>query len=377
MSQKHSFSTILNLLIPSAISIGKHGTSDIFSTGKTRMPTSYEDIRHIYMDHSTSILKNIPSPLALTPQRDAKTYSFSSYYDCTQHFLAWGPPLLDFADEISLENGPLCTRYQEIVDTCLLLSPHQRPLVILFDEWRDKFEGATVKKNRRNDHANTMTFLGPKGSHTNPHYTYTVCIGSGAFNSLSAEKELSPELAALMSRVHYLYSGSHKCIVPVLLFPRSSIQDRPERCYSTNIRLSSSPLTRRWGWVANFIYCKLVSCENCHWKRLITLGNSNLQTGHFPLCVVCGDFDYTKVPKLSHNLVTEQYPVVCCACGHCPPVPLDRPVPQAGPLLPRPQSFSWIIDCTRYAIHHRNRDVWTYVQTVCYLKECGLNDKTA
>jgi hypothetical protein len=173
--------------------------------------------------HATSILKNIPSPVTHTPRQDGKTYSFSSYYDCTQHFLAWGPPLIDFSEEISPDNGPLCTRYKEIVDTCCLLSPQFRPLVLLFDEWRDKFEGATVKKNRRNVHANTMTFLGPPGSYTNPHYTYTVCIGSGSFNSLSAEKELAPELHALTSRLHYFYSGSHKRIVPVLLFPRSSI----------------------------------------------------------------------------------------------------------------------------------------------------------
>jgi hypothetical protein len=68
ISQKHTFSTILNLLIPSAISIGKHGTSDIFSSGQTRLPSSYEDIKHIYTDHVTSILKNIPAPISMTPQ---------------------------------------------------------------------------------------------------------------------------------------------------------------------------------------------------------------------------------------------------------------------------------------------------------------------
>ena len=375
-SQKHTFSTIINLLIPSAIAIGKHGTSPVFSSGKTRIPTSNEDIRHIYTEHSSSILKNIPAPLTLTPRRDGKTYSFSSYYDCTQHFLAWGPPLLDFADEIALENGPLCSRYKEIVDSCCLLSPQYRPLVILFDEWRDKFEGATVKKNRRNVHANTMTFLGPKGSHTNPHYTYTVCIGSGSYNSLAAEKELAPGLNSLMSRVHSFYSGIHKRIVPVLLFPRSSIQDRPERCYSTNILSQGSPLTRRWGWVSNFKYRKLVSCWVCHWRRLRTLGDPHVDITNDRRCYDCGDFEYKNVPELSWNPVDDKYPTECCLCGLCPPVPSDRPVPQEGPLAPHPQTFTWILDCIRYAIHHRIREVWTKDQTLCFLKECGLNKNT-
>jgi hypothetical protein len=81
-------------------------------------------------------------------------------------------------------NGPLCTRYREIVNKCCELSPLFCPLVLLFDEWRDKFEGATVKKDCRYVHANTITFLGPAVSHTNPHYTYTICMGSASFNSI-------------------------------------------------------------------------------------------------------------------------------------------------------------------------------------------------
>jgi hypothetical protein len=49
-------------------------------------------------------------------------------------------------------------------------------VVLLFDEWQDKFEGATTRKNRKNVLANMITFMIPSGSSsTNPHYTYTVC----------------------------------------------------------------------------------------------------------------------------------------------------------------------------------------------------------
>jgi hypothetical protein len=113
------------------------------------MPTFHDDVKHFYTDHVTAILKNIPAPVTHTPRQEGNTYSFSSYYDCIQHFLAWGPPLIDFSEEISSNNGPLCKRYQEIVDTCCLLSLHYCPLVLLFDEWRDKFEGTTVKKTEK------------------------------------------------------------------------------------------------------------------------------------------------------------------------------------------------------------------------------------
>jgi hypothetical protein len=234
-----------------------------------------------------------------------------------------------------------------------------------------------VKKNRRTVHANTMTFLGPPGSYTNHHYTYTVCIGSGSFNSISAEKKLSPELHSLTSKVHHFYSGSHKRIVLVLLFPRSSIQDRPKRCYSTNILSYKNPLTRRWGWLSNFQYPKLVSCASCHWRRLEILDNPTVSPTTPTQCNDCGDFDYTMVPPISWNLATDTYPVICCECGECPTVPSGRPVPQQGPLPPRPQSLSWILDCIRYAIQHRNRAIWSNVQTLAYLKQCGINDKTA
>jgi hypothetical protein len=203
LSQKDTFLTIISLLVPNAILVGQTGSS--ISTGATHLPTCHEDVKHFYTDNVTSILQKILAPVTKLPKKDGNIYSFSSYYDCTQHFLTWAPLLVDILEEISIENGPLCLRYQEIADTCSLLSPHYKPLVLLFDKWRDTFEGATLK-NWGNVHANTMTFLGPPGSYTSPHYTFTVCIGSGSFNSITAEKEPSLELHSLTS----------KCIISIL-----------------------------------------------------------------------------------------------------------------------------------------------------------------
>jgi hypothetical protein len=204
---------------------------------------------------------------------------------------------------------PLYKRYEEIVDKCCELSHLFFPLVLLFDEWRDKFEGATVKKNYRNVHANTISFLGPAASHTNPHYAYTVCIGSGSFNSIYAENELSPDLLCLTSQVNFFYSGIEElcCQSYCFLNPPSKTNLRDVTVY-LHTSIQQLP-TWWWGWGSNINYAKLVSCLFCHWKHLQLLsepitGDLNLQT-----CYNCGDFNYTMVPHLSWYLVIDAYPI--------------------------------------------------------------------
>ena len=98
--------------------------------------------------------------------------------------------------------------------------------MLLSNEWRNKFEGASTKKNRKNVLANTITFMGPHGSSsTNPHYTYTACVENGGDSLIGAKEILSTKLDYLTSHVTYFYSKQHKGIVPILFAMRSSIQD--------------------------------------------------------------------------------------------------------------------------------------------------------
>jgi hypothetical protein len=97
-----TFWTILSLLIPNAIEIGKSGTSPIFSSCSTCLPTSHADMKHFYTDHATSILRNIPAHITHNPQSKGK-WNYLFIYDCTQHCLAcWGPPLVDFFEDIAV-----------------------------------------------------------------------------------------------------------------------------------------------------------------------------------------------------------------------------------------------------------------------------------
>jgi hypothetical protein len=99
-------------------------------------------------------------------------------------------------------------QFAELLQSCKIASPAFRAIVVLFDERKDKFEGATSKKNRKHMLANTIAFMGPPGSSgTNPHYTYTtVCLGNGGDCSIAAEEILSRELDHLTSHVTYFYS---------------------------------------------------------------------------------------------------------------------------------------------------------------------------
>jgi hypothetical protein len=92
-------------------------------------------------------------------------------------------------------------RYTQILDKCKSLSPEVRPVVLIFDEWHVKFEGASTKCNRKPVHANIISFLGPQGTETNPLFTYTVCIGNDSDNSHAVEVQLFQELDCLCSKV--------------------------------------------------------------------------------------------------------------------------------------------------------------------------------
>jgi hypothetical protein len=59
-----------------------------------------DDMKHFYTAHQYSILQRTPTPLTQYPPNNEATFCFSSYYDCAQHFLAWGPQLLDFFNNL-------------------------------------------------------------------------------------------------------------------------------------------------------------------------------------------------------------------------------------------------------------------------------------
>jgi hypothetical protein len=59
----------------------------------------------------------------------------------------------------------------------------------LFDKWWDKFEGASKKKGRM-FLPTPLSFMGPKGSSTNLHYTYTVFVVGNGGDCLNAAKDI-------------------------------------------------------------------------------------------------------------------------------------------------------------------------------------------
>jgi hypothetical protein len=376
--QIDTFSIILSVLVKNAIHIGKYDSSDMFKV--TRLPTGKKDIRNFYTSNQASIIQCLPIPVAQNTNRGS--FSYSTYTDCIQHFLGWGSPFFDFFEFIGREGIRVSLRFEAILEACKEVSPNYRPIVLMFDEWRDKFEGASTKKNRKNVLANTVTFIGPDGSGsataTNLHYTYTVCIGDGGDCSDAAEEILSREFDLLVSNVTYFYSRQHGGMVPVLLAMRSSIQDRVERCSFTCSLSYSSPLARRWGWISPFDFRGLVSCVDCHSLRLsILIENPPIVPISMPDCSECGDYDFNKIPMIYWNVLPDHYPKRACTCQNCPPTPRGRPVPSGGTYPPAVSiDFEWMKAGILFTIHHRMKSLWTSVESETYLKLCGSNAKT-
>ena len=92
--QTYVFSNIMGVSVSNGIEIGENGVCEMFSSKVTRLPSCMKDIRDIYTSNKNSIYTCIPSPLAQSS--NTGTFAYSSYADCIQHFLGWGPDTFNF-----------------------------------------------------------------------------------------------------------------------------------------------------------------------------------------------------------------------------------------------------------------------------------------
>ena len=55
-----------------------------------KIPCSVASIRSTYLDGSSSMLRKLPLPNVSMPESNISSYSYSSLYDCTANFFAFG-----------------------------------------------------------------------------------------------------------------------------------------------------------------------------------------------------------------------------------------------------------------------------------------------
>ena len=329
------------------------------------MPANLKDLQKFYVARKTSIFQILPRPSSISA---GGTFTFTTIRDAVQHFLAFSPKLVDFYTSNSFPG------YHKAVMSILEEEqPTIRPRILLFDEWKDKFEGATTKKNRSGVHATTITFLGPAGSAHDPRYTYTISIGSGTKgDSRSMERRLVQSYQQTVNKITYFYDGSCRKVIPVLLFPHSAIQDRVERDAFNSVLSHTSPLTRRWGWVTGAQLKLLLPCQDCHSHRVQDVLSDDTQPARH--CVHCCDLEFGKIMNQHSSSLLGDYPTVACDCGECPPFPDFRGVP--SPLtyiVPEKLEHGFLKQALHVAYHHRVKSVWSAKQTATYLRLCGVN----
>jgi hypothetical protein len=368
-TQVSEFSHLLEKTVTNAIEMGGNPErrSSLFSSGCTRLPSSIDDLNCYYLTKPTAISKNIPSPEVL---KDDSHYAISDIYDVTQHFLLWDD-IPDFLHP-SHFNGITPHRMIEVVEEVSKVCPHYKPLIIPFNEWKDKFEGSTTKKNRSSVHATTATFaFGKSTAHTSP-----LSIGLGSQDINSCDRRLSFNYRRLFGRFTWFYSKQHASIIPVYLVPYAAIQDRVEFSTFAHVLSHSSPIARRRYWIAHINLSQSLPCKPCHIGRLQRVSNQSHHpsfTSASSQSCECMDLDFEDVPTRLCRPLADDFPNDPCSCGSCPPQPAYAAIPIPNrTIFPFRLTFDNLSQCLRYAIHRRLRG-WTKTSTEKYLKACGIN----
>ena len=380
-SQRTTFYTICRLTYHHGSSIGKGEESLLFSTGVTWLAVDESDYKSTYLTAKSSIARLVPRPMSHSIA-ESPTYSYCNYQDTMQHYLAMGnnTPFDFYQHAAGVHHLP--SRYNEVMQAAKNLG--QPTYIIMIDEWRDKFEASTTKKNRSSVLANTMTVVSSsKNYSTDPTNTYVQCIGIGSESPRSAELKMNAELESLCSKLTWFFSAALNAVVPCLVVLRCSIQDRVERVSHTNFLSHSSGLSRRWGYIATFDLMGLVSCEQCEQRRIrreckFPNAEDEEEEEEDSHCTECADFDYQQVPQAFHHPLPQDYPRNKCTCNECPAFPDGREIPPSTDyLLPKKLSFPWTAEAALVAIHYRRNNKMNVAQCRCYLKLCGMNAQLA
>jgi hypothetical protein len=249
----------------------------------TRMPDSFQDMRHLYLEGKTSFIPNLPRPNVIRLQRHA----YVSVIDCIADILAHGLDL----DTINTgsacrDNDTAAVSHQfpafqknsesqhcrEIYDRAqatISTNNEHHPLICLWiNEWSDGFEPSySVKANRGSAWLKTITISPPPNKVHSLEYTYPIAVGRSTSTHEEVERLFADELTKLANNTEgrLFYHGASKKNVRVHAELNVSLMDQPERRGSNYIMLGGGTYTSRWRHSANLshISSNLQACDDC------------------------------------------------------------------------------------------------------------------
>ena len=249
----------------------------------TRMPDSFQDMRHLYLEGKTSFIPNLPRPNVIRLQRHA----YVSVIDCIADILAHGLDLDtinagsargddDTAAAISqipaFQKNSESQHCREIYDRAQALvstNNEHHPLICLWiNEWSDGFEPSySVKANRGSAWLKTITISPPANKVHSLEYTYPIAVGRSSSPHEEVERLFADELRKLANNTEgrLFYHGATKKNVRVHAELNVSLMDQPERRGSNYIMLGGGTYTSRWRHSANLshVSASLQACDEC------------------------------------------------------------------------------------------------------------------
>ena len=242
----------------------------------TRMPDSFEDMRHLYLEGKTSFIPNLPRPNVIRLQRHA----YVSVIDCIADILAHGleldtinagsaavPQFPDF--QKNSESQHCRNIYDRAHATTISTENEHHPLICLWiNEWSDGFEPSySVKANRGSAWLKTITISPPANKVHSLEYTYPIAVGRSSSPHEEVERLFADDLRKLANATdgRLFYHGATKRNVRVHAELNVSLMDQPERRGSNYIMLGGGTYTSRWRHSANLSHVSnnLQACDDC------------------------------------------------------------------------------------------------------------------
>ena len=178
----------------------------------TRMPDSFQDMRHLYLEGKTSFIPNLPRPNVIRLQRHA----YVSVIDCCiAEILVHGLDLDTINagiahgdnDTAAISQFPAyqknsksqhCREIYDRAQASILTNNEHHPLICLWwiNEWSDGFESSySVKaKNQGSTWLKTITISPPANKVHSLEYTYPIAVGRSSSPHEEVERLFADEL---------------------------------------------------------------------------------------------------------------------------------------------------------------------------------------
>ena len=326
---------------------------------RTRLPTTGDDIRKLYVRGKHAVLPNLPRPKV----QMVGSHAYVSLTDCIADLLGHGCsvdcviPRKPDEPVISISQSD---RAQRILHNSKLMSPDDDVMVLYLVEWSDGFEPSiSVKSNRGSCWLKTITISPPPHLLHSCTNTYPIALGMDGESHEEVEQLFAQELWSLRNgEKNVFYHGGLKRNVRVYVELLASLQDQPERRKANYIMLGRSTYTAQWGLLLDFaaVAANIPGCKRCSNSLLLHHSQSSFQ------CDNCVNWNTDSNSHLLEFYPPNNYP--------------QNLIPRiSGKLSPQKMTYKLLKEAVEVAHNGVVLGGWKTSTMTDYLRVHGLNEE--